>query len=354
MAGYWAHDDPGDLALSMENLHLQRRLKRTSVKKPPCLSENTETVTVKVGGNTTGNVLRMVKLYIWTKKMQYKSITASDICSKSDTYSVCVNEDKLIISGGWDDRYNVDYPVLLDWRESIADVHQFCFTSMKWQELNPMPRPRESHNSACINQLMIIFAGCLQDSWGSTKLKEEYYKEVYALNLRTGAWTAKKECPIRVELASIAVVNGDLYLIGGGYTVDLFMMMSKKTCKFSLPNNEWTACADIPASKEYAVNSTVALGHNIYVLVFKDFFVYNTQRNQWSALSAPILPSKWCSLVHKDNTLVMMGGYEDTKENPHKRIQCYNLRTKEWSLISDTLPLPLAYHTVVVMELPMA
>ena len=206
-----------------------------------------------------------------------------------------------------------------------------------------MPRPRDRHNSTCINDSLIILAGIYRED-GSIK---HHYRDVHTLDLCTGAWTAKKECPIGVQQASIAVVDGILFLIGG-CTLD---HMSRKTCKFSLQDNEWTECSDIPASKGYADNSTVATQQNIYVLAFKDFCVYDIPRNQWSTLSAPLVPSKWCSLVHKGNTLVMMGGYEDEPENPHKRIQCYDLRTKEWSLISATLPLPLAYHTVVIMEL---
>ena len=339
MAGY--SGDPGDFTLSMANLHLHGRFTRASVNhphpvnRPHRLPSSTETVTIKVGGRTTGNKGHNKIMYL-NHNLSDRSITTSGLFTNLDFYSVGVSGDKLIISGGYDNNQT----------KSTAEVHQFCFASKKWQQLNPMPRPRDRHNSAVLNHLMIILAGWYEESGKSNK----YYKEVYALNLRTGAWTVKKECPIAVWCASIATVNGDVYLIGG-ITENL---MSKRTYKFSLQNNEWTECGDIPASKAGAVNcnSTVALGYNIYVLAFDDFFVYNIQRNQWSVLSVPILPSYCCSLVHKDNTLVMMGGFEDTHENPHNRIQCYDLQTKEWSLISDTLPLPLAFHTVVVMELP--
>ena len=330
MAGH--SGDPGDFVLSMENMRVRGKFTEVTVKTPR-LKNNTQSVTVKVGGRTTDNIRHDEIIYLDTN-LSEEFITTSEKCSKSDFYSVCAREDKLIISGGYHEEL----------KKSVADVHQFCFTSKKWQELNAMPRPRNKHNSACINDSLIIFAGIYEEN-DTIKC---FYKEVHTLDLRTGAWTAKKECPIGVRLASIAVVADILFLIGGSNEDSTF---SRKTHKLSLQDNKWTECADIPASKEYAVNSTVATQQNIYVLTFKDFCVYDVNRNQWSTLSSPLVPSVQCSLVHKDNTLVMMGGYEDTSKNPHKRIQCYDLRTKEWSVISDTLPLPLAYHTVVIMEL---
>ena len=336
MAGY--SGDPGDFALSMQNMRVRGKFTEVTLKAPR-LRSNTQPVTVKVGGITTGNRGHDAIMYL-DENLSNKSITTSKLTKKTFFYSVCVREDKLIISGGLHDEL----------KKSVADVHQFCFTSKKWEELNAMLRPRDRHNSACINDSLIILAGVYTED-GTIK---RFYQDVHTLDLRTGAWTAQKECPIGVELASIAVVDDTLFLIGGrkeSYWYHLFGNESYKTYKFSLHDNKWTMCSDIPAFRQFAVNSTVATQQSIYVLAFKDFYVYDVPRNQWSTLSAPLVPSYWCSLVPKDNTLVMMGGTEGNLKNPHKRIQCYDLRTKEWSLISDTLPLPLAFHTVVIMEL---
>ena len=264
-----------------------------------------------------------------------KSIITSETCRISDFYSVCMNEDKLIISGGYNNEL----------KKSVSDIHQFCVTSKKWEVIHAMPKPRDSHNSTCINHFLVIVAGCYREPYDTIK---GYCQDVYTLNLHTGIWTAKKQLPIAVIWASIAVVNGDVFLIGG-YTRDA---CSQKTYKFSLQNNEWTLCANIPVTGDHAFNSTVAIEQKIYVLSFHDFLCYDVQLNQWSKLSAPLIPSKCCSLIHRQNSLIAMGGFEDTVKNPHNRIQCYDLRKKEWCIIPDTLPLSLSYHTVVVTELP--
>ena len=322
--------DPGAFVLSMENIRLRGRFTGVDVKTPR-LASNTQSVPVKVGGRTTDNTFHGHILFLDGNSAD--TPITSKTCSGSSFYSVCARKDKLIISGGYQDELN----------KLVADVHQFCFTSKKWQMLNAMPKPRNSHCSACVNDTLIILAGIYEES-DSIK---RYYKEVHILDLHTGVWTAMKECPIGVRQASITLINGVLFLIGGASAG----LMSRKTYKLSLHDNKWTECSDIPASNQYAANSTVATQQYIYVLAYKDFCVYDVPPNQWCTLSSPLVPSIQCSLVLKNNTLVVMGGFEDTDEKPHKRVQCYDLRTKRWSLISDTLPLPLAYHTVITMEL---
>ena len=325
---------PYDFSLSMRDLHIRGKFTEVS-RKHPRLRSNTESVTIKVGGRTTDNK-RHVEIMYLDQNLSDKSITTSETCRKSSFYSVCVNENKLIISGG----YNSEL------KKSVSDIHQFCVTSKKWEVLHAMPKPREKHNSTCINHFLVIVAGCYREPYETIK---GYRQDVYILNLHTGVWTAKKQLPIAVMNASIAVVNGDMFLIGGG-TEDSW---SEKTYKFSLQNNEWTSCANLPVSgKAYAANSTVAVEEKIYVLSFQLFLYYDVQLNQWSRLSAPLVPSHGNSLIHRQDSLIAMGGYEDNSKNPHKRIQCYDLHTKEWCIIPDTLPLPLSYHTVVVMELP--
>ena len=331
MAGH--SGDPYDFSLSMRDLHIRGRFTEVSHKHPR-LRRTTESVTIKIGGRTTCNKGHGEIMYL-DENLSDNSITTSETCHKSSFYSICVNEDKLIISGGYSKKL----------KKSVSDIHQFCVTSKKWDVLHAMPKPRERHNSTCINHILVIVAGCYQETAETIK---GYCQEVYSLNLHTGVWTAKKQLPIAVRHACIATVNGDLFL-AGGKTKD---SKSKKTYRFSLQNNEWILCADIPTSGLTGMNSTVTVEQKIYVLSFQLFMCFDVQLNQWSKLSAPLIPSHWCSLIHRQNSLIAMGGFEDTKENPHKRIQCYDLRKKEWCVIPDTLPLPLSHHTVVVMELP--
>ena len=317
MAGY--SGDPYDFSLSTRDLHIRGKFTEVS-RKHPRLRSNTESVTIKVGGRTTDNYGHDEIMYL-DENLSDKSITTSETLIILDHYSVCVNEDKLIISGGYNSKL----------KKSVSDIHQFCVTSKKWEVLHAMPKPREKHNSTCINHCLVIVAGCYRETAETIK----GCQEVYILNLRTGTWTAKKQLPIAVWNACIAIVNGDVFLIGGGQ-----YELLKKTYKFSLENNEWTLCADLPVSRSQAVNSTVAIEQKIFVLAFHDFLCFDVQLNQWSTLSSPLIPSCWRSLIHRQNSLIAMGGFEDTDENPHNRIQCYDLHKKEWCIIPDTLPLP--------------
>ena len=335
MAG--SSDDPYDFSLSMRDFHIRGKFTEVTPKHNRArLCSNKESVTIKVGGRTTDNQIHGEIMYL-DQNLSNKSITTSEICSNSDQYSVCVNEDKLIISGG----YNSEL------KKSVSDIHQFCVTSKKWEVLHAMPKPRDSHSSTCINHLLVIVAGCYREHYETIKA---HCQEVYTLNLHSGIWTAKKQLPIVVIWASIAVVNGDLFLLGGAIGDET----SKKMYKFSLENYEWTRCADFIAAVSglIAVDSTVAVEQKIYVLSFQGFLCFDVQLNQWSTLSAPLIPSHWCSLIYRQNSLIAMGGFEDDYKDSHNRIQCYDLSKKEWCVIPDTLPLPLSHHTVFVMELP--
>ena len=263
------------------------------------------------------------------RKESEKTITTSAVCSNSDFYSVCLSDKKLIISGGYHCGKG----------KSMADIHQFNFESKKWKELNPMPRPRDSHNSVSIRQTLLILGGCYREPFKTVK---HYCEEVYALDLRKHTWTTKRDLPIKVMHASAAVVESDIFLFGGSAG-----RMSVRTYRFSLQTNEWSQCSDMPPTREYGTSTVV--GRKILYLVFTDFLVYDVHVDQWSTLAKPIVPSRWSTLLHENDSVLVMGGLEKDGDKVHKRIQCYDLREKEWSVLSDTLPIPLSHLTAIAL-----
>ena len=93
--------DPGDFKLSMENLRLHGRFTRLSLNHPPHLPSGTETVTVKVGRRTTGNIGHN-EIMCLDHNLSEESIPTSGLLNNLTNYSVGVSGDKLIISGGYD------------------------------------------------------------------------------------------------------------------------------------------------------------------------------------------------------------------------------------------------------------
>ena len=176
--------------------------------------------------------------------------------------SVCATTDKIIFSGGY------QFASFLQDAKCLSKVHQFSAHSCKWSQLPDLVYPRKHHSSTCIhNQLYVI-----GDSW-IDEHGNEHHTEVHVLDLNSRSWSIVKTMP-----AENIVYRPSLAVIG----TDIVVAYSNKTLKYQTLLDQWEKCQDIPAYVHAPHNSTVAVGHKVFVLDCPYFLAYDTVEDQWT------------------------------------------------------------------------
>ena len=131
---------------------------------------------------------------------------------------------------------------------------------------------------------------------------------------------------------------------------DIVVVYNKKTLKYQTRLDKWEKCQDIPQNV-HAPNSTVAVGHKMFVLDFPDFLAYDTVEDQWTKLAAPIRHCHSAAMVLKQGKLMVLGGY-DASGITHPLIQTYDVHRQRWNLEEETMSVPLKNHSALLMVLP--
>ena len=85
---------------------------------------------------------------------------------------------------------------------------------------------------------------------------------------------------------------------------------------------------------------------------YDGFYMYNVDRDNWTDLTLPTKPSHDCSMVLHSGLLIVSGGYERYLMAPNDRVQVYDIEQNTWSMATYTMPLVLARHWTVVVNMP--
>jgi hypothetical protein len=284
---------------------------------------------VIVGGRQGANIEHREILFPDTNRNSVPFPDAFDCC----VYSVCRKGSTLYLSGG----YHVSQ------KKSITSVYQFCCDRGTMEMISTLPFARDRHGSVLVGNRLYIIGGCYEEK-GNIKT---WHRIVHVLDVESMTWGNAQELPYGVESPSVVVVDEALYQLGGWLPETGWLTngeFSRKVLKYEPQSDKWTGCSAMPQVATFCINSTVAVGTEIYVLARDKFLCYKTEQNQWSSLDAPPMASIWSSMIHLNGRLVASGGYETSNQQPHNRRQCYDLVSREWSLLEKTLPHALYSH----------
>ena len=227
-------------------------------------------------------------------------------------------------------------------------VYQYNFISGEWIELTALPSARNDHGSVCIGSLLYTIGGVYRED-GDIKL---WPTVIHVLNVSDLSWTKVSDLKYGVKNPGLAVVDGDIYVTGG---VNTDATISRRIVKYRPSTDQWTDRRQMPVNAQSSVASTVAVGKRIYLLGHKDFLCYDTERDNWSILDAPLIPSYWCSMVYRHGKLLAMGGDEGRERlgrSSHDRLQSYDLDSRKWSLLNNTMTVALSFHYSFVVHIP--
>lgn len=123
-------------------------------------------------------------------------------------------------------------------------------------------------------------------------------------------------------------------------------------------NDEWSQIADMNNARKFAAAAAATTGKKIIVVggycdmdcanIVASCEIFDKSLNQWSLVSAPIVPRAACGIVSVDNYVYVFGGenvYDDIDS-----VECYAIQEDAWSTV-DTMPRKLICLQASLLQL---
>lgn len=158
-------------------------------------------------------------------------------------------------------------------------------------------------------------------------------------NISANTWTNLTNMPVSMTQASAVLLNNYIYITGGslGVTNQYFLRYD--------PNlNTYTTLATptpmFSNSKLVVYNNNIYClgGHNSNGAISNNLFVYDSNLNQWSALSAmPFTRTKLAATVW-GNYLYVFGGAINPLFTPQFNYYAYDFINNSWTVSTNSIP----------------
>ena len=211
-----------------------------------------------------------------------------------------------------------------------------------WIRKADMPTPRWAHAVAAVNNKIYAIGGIDTEP---SRLNGKPLAAVEEYDPATDTWTLKDDMPAEIVeakaygYASPPVVDGKIYLIGGGITG------TARTDIYDPAADAWSRGADMPTPR----NNTATAVWNDKIYVFggirsfssaqglKNTEVYDPKTDTWSQ-AAPIPRGVWGHSAHVvDGKVHLIGG--GSSGNVEQVHQVYDPLTDTWT---NATPIPMA------------
>jgi hypothetical protein len=173
------------------------------------------------------------------------------------------------------------------------------------------------------------------------------------LDLKTMTWTAGASSPIEIHHFQPVVYEEEIYLMGamtGGYPGETPL---PEIYIYSPAKDAWRTGATIPENRRRGGAGIVVHDGLIYMVCgIQDghrgghvpwLDIYNPETNTWELLpDAPRSRDHFQAVIHGDNLYALAGRTTVAATNPFANtigeVDVFNLKTGNWSTLSDTLP----------------
>jgi len=209
--------------------------------------------------------------------------------------------------------------------------------ALTWQTLAPMPTARYGAATGAIGGKLYVAGGCcLSNSYPYPRFTEN---EAY--DPATNTWTTETPIPLGVYGAATGVINGKLYVAGGGadevsggYVTNLQV--------YDPVTNAWTSEAPMPTAV-VAAGAGVIDG-KLYVaggvdstMAFNTLMVYDPATNAWTTL-APMPTARWLPTAAVINGIFyVIGGYNGYLGGAvYTTVEAYDPSTNTWNTKAST------------------
>lgn len=199
-------------------------------------------------------------------------------------------------------------------------------TAQSWTAMTSMPTARTGLVVAMVNGELYAIGGFNGSG---------YLNKVEAYDPATNSWTTKTAMPSRRAEAAAAVVNGKIYVIGGtdGGTLD-------QTEEYDPVANTWATKKPMPSGRRYL--AAAAAGGKIYVMggatntaAVKTNQEYDPVANTWATKASMLTARMWFAGQSVGSKVYALGGYDGA--NSISNAEVYDPSANTWTA-SAALP----------------
>lgn len=235
----------------------------------------------------------------------------------------------------------------------LSTVEVYDTQTNTWQKGADMPTPRTNAKAAVVNGIIYIFGGYSSKDKFLQNWKMVDHVEAY--DPRTDTWTRKKKMPISRFYFGLGVVAGKVYLIGG--TTGLGEGQEQRMDRVDIydpATDRWTKGSKMPTRRN--PGGVAVVDNDIYVIGGEgwplpqawgaDQFLgsiekYDPINRQWEKKPDLLEVKNWFSSAVVGNAIYLIGGY--TREGALQEVATVNVyhpQTETWREI-PALPNPL-------------
>ncbi len=175
---------------------------------------------------------------------------------------------------------------------------------------------------------------------------------VESYNSTTNTWTTLTTLPITVNYASAAVINGQLYIVGGCVNSDCGARVTNQVEIYNPTTNSWSNAS--PMLTPVASAATAVINGLLYVAggatsdyrTVSTLQVYDPVANQWTSLASMPTGINGGGGAAINGNLYVLGGAQSSGVLP---VSIYNPSTNTWSQGVSTIPVPTWEGPAVVV-----
>lgn len=241
-----------------------------------------------------------VRLNLKTKKKKWEKLPFND---SIQGFGMAQYQGKVFISGGSQATNEDGAESNLS---SLDKVSVFDTGKKRWSDLTPLPKPRSSHEMVAHNGKLFIVGGWhMADGKG---VEWHHHGLVADLNDNPITWTKLPETDWVVRANSAAIINDNLYVVGGlndeGTT--------NAVRKLNLDSNKWSEIPDFPGTNRIKAfgSASAELGGKLLVSPFSyQPRFYNESNSSWQATHSKVKEKRFFHrLVPLNKTKVLFIG----------------------------------------------
>ncbi|MDA7026640.1 DUF1668 domain-containing protein [Bacillus sp. CLL-7-23] len=204
----------------------------------------------------------------------------------------------------------------------------------KWVEKASLPEALFGTSTTVVDGKIYMIGGGKDD---------KVYNHTYVYDPKSDAWSQKSNMPTARKGAASAVVDGKIYIIGGhgGKGVG----PSNKVEVYNPKNDTWETAPNLP-QRQYAASAAV-VGNNIYVIGGHAFetpsylnnknYCYDTNTKTWSEKKPAPINLEYLTTSVVDGKIYALGGFGSKTSVGNKTIYEYNPSSDTWDKKKDLL-----------------
>lgn len=176
--------------------------------------------------------------------------------------------------------------------QSSAGLWRYTPGEEAWQELPSMPTPRGGHAAEVIGDRLYVLGGTTESAFVNQDLLPLTSLEIF--DFRTGEWSSGPDMPTGRHHFDAAVLDGQLYAIGGRTAGDYSLDAAER---YDPDSGEWEQLAPLPLgaggqTMEAAAGEVLVLGggDDLEMWITPATWAYDPQRDEWRRLADPAVP----------------------------------------------------------------